>query len=104
MVKTSSSNAEGAGSIPGQGAKIPYASRPKNQNIKQKQYCNKFNKHFKNGLHQKIFKNKKSPPSSWHLMGQAISIASGARCGVDTPEMLTDPDEGSSPFEQLWIS
>ena len=44
VVKTSPSNAGGAGSIPGQGAKIPHASRPKNQNIKQKQYCNKFNK------------------------------------------------------------
>ena len=30
------------GSIPGRGAKILYASWPKNQNIKQKQYCNKF--------------------------------------------------------------
>ena len=27
----------------------------KNQNIKQKRYCNKFNKDFKNGPHQKIF-------------------------------------------------
>ena len=47
------SNAGGAALIPGQGAKIPHASRPKNQNIKQKQYCNKFNKDFKNGPHQK---------------------------------------------------
>ena len=36
-----------AGSIPSEGTKIPHASRPKNQNIKQKQYCNKFNKGFK---------------------------------------------------------
>ena len=42
MVKTSPSNAGGAGSIPGGAAKIPHASQPKNQNIKQKQYCNKF--------------------------------------------------------------
>ena len=28
---------------------IPHASRPKEQNIKQKEYCNKFNKDFKNG-------------------------------------------------------
>ena len=45
------------------------ASQPKNQNIKQKQYCKKFNKDFKNGPHQKkkkkerkkekIFKEKK---------------------------------------------
>ena len=32
VVKTSPSNAGGAGSIPGWGAKIPHASWPKNQN------------------------------------------------------------------------
>ena len=47
MAKTSPSNAGGAGLIPGRGAKIPHASRPKNQNIKQKQYCKNFNKDFK---------------------------------------------------------
>ena len=45
-------NAGDVGSIPGQGAKISHALRPKHQNIKQKQYCNKFNKDLKNGLHQ----------------------------------------------------
>ena len=35
------------GLIPGRGAKIPHASQPKNQNIKQKEYCNKFKKDFK---------------------------------------------------------
>ena len=59
VVKTSLSNAGGADSIPGRGAKIPHASRTKNQNIKQKQYCNKFNKDFKNGPHQKNLKKKK---------------------------------------------
>ena len=34
------------GSIPGWGARIPQASRPRKQSIKQKQYCNKFNKDF----------------------------------------------------------
>ena len=58
MVKTSPSNAGGAGLIPGWGAKIPHASQPENQNIKQKQYCNKFNKDFKNGPHQKKYKIK----------------------------------------------
>ena len=58
MVKTPHSNAGGEGSIPGQGAKIPHASWLKNQNIKKKQYCNKFNKDFKNDLHQKILKKK----------------------------------------------
>ena len=57
MVKTSLSNADRADSIPGQGDKIPHASWPKRQNIKQKQYCNKFNKNFKNGpQQQKSFK------------------------------------------------
>ena len=55
MVKTSPSNAGGTGSIPGWGAEIPPALRPKNQNIKQEQYCNKFNKDFKNGPHQKKY-------------------------------------------------
>ena len=45
------SNAGDVGSIPGQGTKIPHASGTKNQNIKQKQYCNKFNKAFKSDPH-----------------------------------------------------
>ena len=60
MVKTLPSNAGGAGSIPGRGAKIPHASQPRNQNIKQKQYCNKFNKDFKNGPHQKNLKKNQN--------------------------------------------
>ena len=34
------------GSIPGQGARTPHASQLGSQNIKQKQYCSKFNKDF----------------------------------------------------------
>ena len=49
MVKNLPSNAEGVGSIPGQGPKIPHGSRPESQNIKQKQYCNRLNKDFKDG-------------------------------------------------------
>ena len=52
VVKISPSNARGVGSIPGWGAKIPCALWSKNQNIKQKQYCNKFNKDFKSGPYQ----------------------------------------------------
>ena len=56
VIKTSPFNVRCEGSIPGQQAKISYASRPKNQNIKQKLYCKKtttkkFNKGFKNGPH-----------------------------------------------------
>ena len=58
VVKTLPSNAEGAGLIPGRGAKVPHASRPRNQNIEQKQYRNEFNKDFKNGPHQKKKKEK----------------------------------------------
>ena len=59
MVKTLPSSAGGVGSIPGRGTMIPHATRSKNQNIKQKQYCNKFNKDFKNGPHQKEKKKRK---------------------------------------------
>ena len=55
LVRTSRSNAGGAGSIPGWGAKIPQALWSQNQNVTQKQYCNKFNTDFKNGPHQKNF-------------------------------------------------
>ena len=52
MVKTLPSSTRGMGSIPGPGAEIPHALRPRNQNIKKREkFCNKFNKDFKNGPH-----------------------------------------------------
>ena len=59
-----------AGLVPGGGAKIPGAFWPKKQNIKQKQYCNKFNKDFKNGPHflkQNLKKRKRNPPDKGSL-------------------------------------
>ena len=54
VVKASPPSAGGVGVIPGQGA-----SWPKNQNIKQNQYCNKFNKDFKmNHIKKKNLKNQ----------------------------------------------
>ena len=48
----------GACSVLAQGTKIPHALQPKTQNIKQKQYCNKFSKDVKNGPRQKkVLKN-----------------------------------------------
>ena len=44
-------NAGGVSLIPGQRAKILHPVGPKNQSIKQKQYCSKFNIDFKNGPH-----------------------------------------------------
>ena len=54
-VKTLPSIAEGADLIPGQGTKILHASwlKKKPEYKQQKQYCNKFNKDFKNGQHLK---------------------------------------------------
>ena len=49
MVGTLPSTVGGAGSDPSKEAKIPYAFPPENK--KRKQYCNKFNKDFKNGPH-----------------------------------------------------
>ena len=74
MVKTSPSNAWGVGSITGRGAKILHALRPKSQNIKQKQYCNKFNKDFKNGPHQKNFKKIKNKIVSETFFSQERSL------------------------------
>ena len=56
MVKTSS-NAGGTGFASSQGPKVLRVPWPKNQNIKQKQYYNKFNKDFISGPHQKNPKN-----------------------------------------------
>ena len=52
------SNARDASSIPECGVKIPHDSWPKNQNVKEKQSCNKFNKVFKT-VHIKKKKNLK---------------------------------------------
>ena len=57
--KTLSSNAGGEGLIPGWRAKLSHALEPKNQDIRQKEYCNKFNKDFKNVHIKKILKKKK---------------------------------------------
>ena len=51
VVGTPPSKAGAVGVTPEGVAKIPFALQAKNHNIKQKQYCNKFNKDFKNGPH-----------------------------------------------------
>ena len=83
MVKTSPSNVGSVGSIPGWGAKIPHASWPKNtKNIKQTQYCNKFNKDLKDGLHQKkIFKkiNKRKCPGANRTVSKELNFMVGSR-------------------------
>ena len=59
VVKTLPSCAGPAGLIPGRGAEIPHPPHgQKNQNMKQKQYRNKFSKDLKIGPHQKKLKVK----------------------------------------------
>ena len=58
VVKTLPSNVPGVGLVPGQGAKIPHALRPKKPKIKQKQYWNKFNNDFKNDPHKRKVSKK----------------------------------------------
>ena len=57
VVKTSPCNAGVQVQSQDGRAKIPHAFWPKNRNIIQKQYCNKFNKDFKNGP-PKVLKKK----------------------------------------------
>ena len=57
VIKTSPSKSGGSG--PNWGSKIPHATWPKNQSMKQKLYYNKFNKDLKNVPYQK----KKKPKS-----------------------------------------
>ena len=86
VVKTLPSSAGNAGSIPGQGTKIPQTSGQKTKNMKQKQYCNKFNKDFLNALYvfkKSLGKRKKSPntegirPSGHQVLMPSSLRASG---------------------------
>ena len=62
VVKTLPPSARGVGLTLGQGPKITHAFQSKKQNIKQKQYCNKFNKAFKNETHTKVLKKQDALP------------------------------------------
>ena len=66
MVKILPFDVGAEGSIPGEGAKIPYASQPKKIKTKQKQYCNKFNTDFLKMAHNKKFLKKKK--KTLHLL------------------------------------
>ena len=85
VVKTSPSNAESTGSIPSQGAKIPYGWWPKSQNIKkkkkQKQYCNKFNKNFKKWSTSKNKKLKRTISVS-QSTNECLSVSQSIRTAL----------------------
>ena len=82
MVKTLPSNAWRAGSNPARGAKTPHALWPKNQNVKRKQCCKKFNKDFVSGPHQKKRK-------------YTIHAAAAAAKLLQSCPTLCDPIDGS---------
>ena len=66
VVKTSPCNARGVGSIPGRELRphTPQGQAKEQKNIKLKQYCNKFNKDFKNGPHKETsFKKTDMDPT-----------------------------------------
>ena len=65
MFKTSPSSAGGASSIPDLEVKISHALWTKNQNIRQKHYCNKLYKDFQNDSHQKKNLLKKGGLVHW---------------------------------------
>ena len=90
VIKISSSNTGDAGSIPGQGAKIPHASWPKTQNIKQKGYCNRFNTDFKNGLQQKKKKKLKNERKDTHSHLPHISQVTESK-GTQTEYVVGGP-------------
>ena len=49
------------------------ASQPKNQNIKQKQYCNKFNKVLKKMIHIKQKKGEMAKGKGGHVLESMIA-------------------------------
>ena len=74
VVKTSPSIAGCAALIRDQEANIPHALWPKNQNIKQKQYCNKFNIDFKNDPQQQSIKKKKKQKEIYNALPKGTNL------------------------------
>ena len=66
-----------------QGAEIPHALGQKPQNIKHKQYCNSFNKDFKNDPH----KQRKGLKSSGVAEAPGACEEREKTCSEATPEV-----------------
>ena len=84
-------NGRGESLIPGQGAETPQASRPKKKkkkNIKQKQYCNRFNKCF-TMVHTHTQKNLKKIKKWYHTasVGHSVTVTQSISrtCGRGFP-------------------
>ena len=92
VVRTSLSNAGGAGWTPGQGA-----SRQKIQNIKPKQYCNKFNKIKKVHIKKKSLKKKSIATNDTGLINCLIHKKKNCTSGV--VQWL----KTHLPMEETWV-
>ena len=66
--------------IPGWGAKMPHASGPKVQSLKQKQHCNKFHKDFKHGPHPKQKTNKQKKTKQTPFTAERIHLSEESVC------------------------
>ena len=102
-LKLHASSAGGAGSIPGRGAGIPHASQSKKQNRKQKQYCNKFKKDFKNGPYQKAFFQKKNCDRQCARIHQNLLSLSGKNAPPQVKLGLTMRYALASQLWLLWV-
>ena len=80
VVKTSSSNAGDAGSIPGQG--VLRSHMPKNQNIKQKQHFNKFSKEL-----QKLSTSKNKQTKQTESQHSHTAVGSKIPLPLPLPQM-----------------
>ena len=78
--------------------KIPHASWPKSQNIKQRQSCNKFNKPFKKSQHWKIFLEKKGALSIPLLMSLSEAFSAPFHCNKTSATQ-----EKKNLFKKEWF-
>ena len=105
MVKTSPSNTEGEGSIPGGELRSHLVHGQKNK-TKQKQYCNKFNEDFKNCPLKKKKKDLKKKREreihsiSFQTKELLFSWSFGAQHScLDCKELQPVHSEGDQPWE-----
>ena len=100
VVKTSPSNAWGVGSVPGGVDNIPHASGSANQNIKQKQYCNKLNK----GFTKYIAFFKKKILCQWEDSSLVWASFSHLRKGGSNKRSIllsSENDDNTTPLRRL---
>ena len=100
VVKSLPSSAENVGSSPSRGAKMPQNSQPKkNQNIKQKQHCNKFNQDFKK--QEKELREESDTTERLHFHFSLSCIGEGNGNPLQC-SCLENPRDGGAWWARLW--